>query len=164
MLGTGAAGRGTPSVLALTRQGLPTLRTVHSDENVCARGAYILSEPDERAAGNAARLRIGSVDRRRSPGDAEKAGIAAAVVSMPCWELFERQPDDYRAAVLGDAPRIACEAASGFGWTRWIGGRGGFVGMQGFGASAPATQLYEHFGITAAAVAGAARNLVAARG
>ena len=83
---------------------------------------------------------------------------------LPCWELFERQPDDYRAAVLGDAPRIACEAASGFGWSRWTGERGGFVGMQGFGASAPATQLYEHFGITAAAVAGAARNLVAARG
>ena len=77
---------------------------------------------------------------------------------MPCWELFERQPDDYRAAVLGDAPRIACEAAAGFGWTRWTGKDGGFVGMQGFGASAPAAHLYEHFGITAAAVADAARE------
>ena len=156
--------RETPSVLALTRQGLPTLRTAHSDENVCARGAYILSEPDEErqvtllASGSEVSIAVEAQALLR------KAGIAAAVVSMPCWELFERQPDDYRAAVLGDAPRIACEAASGFGWSRWTGERGGFVGMQGFGASAPATQLYEHFGITAAAVAGAARNLVAARG
>ena len=154
----------SPSVLALTRQGLPTLRTVHSDENICARGAYILSDADgERqvtllASGSEVSIAVEAQALLR------KAGIAAAVVSMPCWELFERQPDDYRAAVLGDAPRIACEAASGFGWTRWIGEGGGFVGMQGFGASAPATQLYEHFGITAAAVADAARNIVADRG
>ena len=154
----------SPSVLALTRQGLPTLRTAHSDENVCARGAYILSDADgERqvtllASGSEVSIAVEAQALLR------KAGIAAAVVSMPCWELFERQPDDYRAAVLGDAPRIACEAASGFGWNRWIGEGGGFVGMQGFGASAPAAHLYEHFGITAEAVAGAARNLVAARG
>ena len=83
---------------------------------------------------------------------------------MPCWELFERQPDDYRAAVLGDAPRIACEAAAGFGWTRWTGEGGGFVGMGSFGASAPAPRLYEHFGITAAALVEAARKAAAGPG
>jgi transketolase len=87
--------------------------------------------------------------------------IEAAVVSMPCWELFAAQPDAYRAAVLGSAPRIAVEAAVGFGWERWLGEKGAFVGMEGFGASAPAAQLYEHFGITPAAVAAAARKLVA---
>ncbi len=155
--------RKSPSVLALTRQGLPTLRTVHSDENVCARGAYLLSEADgERqvtllASGSEVSIAVEAQALLR------QADIAAAVVSLPCWELFERQPDDYRAAVLGDAPRVACEAASGFGWSRWTGEGGDFVGMQGFGASAPAAHLYEHFGITAEAVAGAARKVVAER-
>ena len=89
-----------------------------------------------------------------------KDGIEAAVVSMPCWELFAAQPSAYRAAVLGSAPRVAVEAAVGFGWERWLGERGAFVGMAGFGASAPAAQLYEHFGITPAKVAAAARELV----
>ncbi len=155
--------RKSPSVLALTRQGLPTLRTVHSDENVCARGAYLLSETDRErqvtllASGSEVSIAVEAQALLR------QADIAAAVVSMPCWELFERQPDDYRAAVLGDAPRVACEAASGFGWSRWTGEGGDFVGMQGFGASAPAAHLYEHFGITAEAVAGAARKVVAER-
>ena len=156
--------RETPAVLALTRQGLPTLRTERLAENACARGAYVLSDAEgERqvallASGSEVSLAV------EAQAQLKACGIAAAVVSMPCWELFERQPDDYRAAVLGDAPRIACEAASGFGWTRWIGAHGGFVGMQGFGASAPAARLYEHFGITAAAIADAARKVVAGRG
>jgi len=86
-------------------------------------------------------------------------GIAAAVVSLPCWERFEAQSDDARAAVLGDAPRVAVEAAARLGWDRWIGERGAFIGMTGFGASAPAARLYEHFGITAERVAEAARLL-----
>lgn len=153
--------RDAPSILALTRQGLPTLRTVHRDENICARGAYRLSGPD--AGRQVTLLTSGSEVSIAVEAQAllEEDGIAAAVVSMPCWELFERQPDDYRAAVLGDAPRIACEAASGFGWNRWTGTNGGFVGMTGFGASAPAPRLYEHFGITAAAVADAARKAIA---
>jgi len=89
-----------------------------------------------------------------------KDGIEAAVVSMPCWELFAAQPAAYREAVLGSAPRVAVEAAVGFGWERWLGERGAFVGMDGFGASAPSAQLFEHFGITPAAVAAAARKLV----
>ena len=82
---------------------------------------------------------------------------------MPCWELFEEQDEAYRADVLGSAPRVAVEAAARLGWDRWIGERGAFVGMNGFGASAPATDLYRHFGITPEAVADAALKLVAAR-
>ena len=156
--------RETPSVLALTRQGLPTLRTDPRAENACARGAYVLAEAvGERqvtllATGSEVSIAVEAQALLRAEG------IEAAVVSMPCWELFERQPDDYRASVLGDAPRIACEAASGFGWTRWTGDGGGFVGMKSFGASAPAPHLYEHFGVTAAAVADAARTVIAGRG
>ena len=89
-----------------------------------------------------------------------KDGVEAAVVSMPCWELFAAQPVAYREAVLGAAPRVGVEAAVGFGWERWLGEKGAFIGMQGFGASAPAAKLYEHFGITPAKVADAARKLL----
>ena len=85
-------------------------------------------------------------------------GIAAAVVSLPCWELFAQQDEAYRAAVLGGAPRIGIEAASGFGWERWLGPDGVFIGMTGFGASAPYEDLYKHFGITAEAVVAAVRK------
>ncbi len=83
---------------------------------------------------------------------------------MPCWELFEAQPVAYRESVLGSAPRVAVEAAVGFGWERWLGPNGAFVGMQGFGASAPAAKLYEHFGIAPANVAEAARKLLSKPG
>ena len=156
--------RETPSVLALTRQGLPTLRTEHRAENACARGAYVIAEAGgERQAtllASGSEVSIAVEAQALLKGE----GIEAAVVSMPCWELFGRQPDDYQASVLGAAPRIACEAASGFGWTRWIGEDGGFVGMTSFGASAPAPHLYEHFGITPAALAEAARTVIAGRG
>ena len=89
-----------------------------------------------------------------------KDGIRAAVVSMPCWELFEAEPEDYRRAVLGTAPRVAVEAAVRLGWDRWLGERGAFVGMHGFGTSAPGTAAYGYFGITAEKVAEAARSLV----
>jgi transketolase len=79
---------------------------------------------------------------------------------MPCWELFESQPISYRQEVLGRAPRVAAEAASRLGWDRWLGEIGAFVGMTGFGASAPAKALYEHFAITAEAVSKAALSLV----
>ena len=87
-------------------------------------------------------------------------GIAAAVVSAPCLDLFAEQDAGYRAEVLGTAPRVAVEAAIGFGWERWIGDNGRFIGMHGFGASGPAPKLYEKFGITADAVAKAARELI----
>ena len=88
------------------------------------------------------------------------SGTTAAVVSMPCWELFERQNEDYRRAVLGDCPRVAVEAAVGLGWERYIGEHGRFVGMTRFGASAPDTRLFEEFGISAEHVARAAEELI----
>jgi transketolase len=88
----------------------------------------------------------------------EADGIGTAVVSMPSWELFDRQPATYREEVLGaTAVRVAIEAASAFGWERYVGPRGAVIGMPGFGASAPATDLYKHFGITAEATVKAAK-------
>jgi transketolase len=78
--------------------------------------------------------------------------IAVAVVSLPCWELFALQDEAYRAQVLGGAPRVGIEAAGGFGWERWLGPEGTFIGMTGFGASANYQDLYAHFGITPEAV------------
>jgi transketolase len=94
---------------------------------------------------------------------AAKHGVRAAVVSMPCWEIFEEQDPSYRQSVLGEAPRIAVEAAARLGWDRWIEGNGEFVGMAGFGASAPADELYRHFSITPERIAEAALTQVAGR-
>ena len=149
----------TPSVIALTRQNLPTVRGA-GDENLCARGAYILAGEASAgvrliATGSEVQLALAARDLLA------KEGVAAAVVSMPSWELFAAQDAMYQRTVLGDdgTIRVACEAASGFGWERWLGNRGAFVGMKGFGASAKATDLYKHFGITAEAIAAEARRL-----
>jgi transketolase len=143
----------TPSVLVLTRQALPAVRAIHSRENLCARGAYVLSEATGPrrvtliATGSEVPIALDA--RAKLAGE----GIEAGVVSMPCWSLFEAQPQSYREQVLGAGTvRVAVEAATGFGWERWIGDGGGFVGMKSFGASAPAGDLYKHFGITADAV------------
>ncbi|HEX6012824.1 MAG TPA: transketolase [Geminicoccaceae bacterium] len=143
----------SPSVLSLTRQELPTHRVSHTDENLCARGAYLLTPDEERR--DATILATGSeVQQALQARELLAAeGIKAAVVSMPCWELFERQDPAYRAAVLGAAPRVAVEAASPFGWTRYVAGEDDVVGMTSFGASGPFKALYEHFGITAENVA-----------
>ena len=85
-------------------------------------------------------------------------GIRAAVVSLPCWELFAAQDAGYREEVLGEAPRVGIEAGVSFGWDRWLGPDGVFIGMHGFGASAPEGELYRHFGITAEAAAAAVRK------
>jgi len=148
-----------PSVLALTRQGVPTLRAADA-ENKSARGAYVLSEP--KAKRQATILSTGSEVSVAVEAAAllEKDGISAAVVSMPSWELFAKQDAAYRAAVMGTAPRVAIEAASGFGWERWVGEPENMIGMNGFGASAPAEELYKHFGITAAAVAARVKALL----
>ena len=140
---------------------MPNLRTAHTDENLCAKGAYVLAETAGRTR-DVTILATGSEVGIAMEARALLAtdGIEAAVVSMPCWELFAAQPAAYRQAVLGAAPRVAVEAAVQLGWERWLGESGAFVGMDGFGASAPAAKLYEHFGITPAAVAAAARKLV----
>jgi len=152
-----------PSVLCLSRQGLPALPVrAELGANLCAKGAYVVHEPD--AARQVTILATGSeVQLALSAARALEAdGIAAAAISMPSWELFRKQPQDYQRAVLGNAPRVAVEAGVRLGWDEWIGPEGAFIGMTGFGASAPAAALFEHFGITAEAVASAARS--AARG
>jgi transketolase len=152
---------GTPSILALTRQGLPALRTAAGSENLSARGAYVLAEA-KGAKRDVTILATGSEVSlaMQAREQLEKSGVDAAVVSMPCWELFAAQPDSYRKAVLGSAPRIGVEAAIGMGWERWLGDGGTFIGMSGFGASAPASKLFEHFGITPARIVAAARKVV----
>jgi transketolase len=152
--------RHAPTILALTRQGVPVLRTTHTDENLSAKGGYLLIDPkgkrDVTLIGTGSELSLAVEASKVLAGE----GIAAAVVSMPCFELFEAQAKSYRNAVLGSGPRIAVEAALEFGWEKWLGPGGAFIGMHGFGASAPAQDLYKHFGITAEAIAAKARDLV----
>jgi transketolase len=150
----------TPSILALTRQAVPALRSAGS-QNLCARGAYVLAE----TAGKTRDVTILATGSEVSlameaRSGLAKEGIEAAVVSMPCWELFAGQPVAYRDAVLGRAPRLGVEAAVRLGWERWLGDGGSFIGLEGFGASAPAAKVFEHFGIGAAKVVEAARKLV----
>jgi transketolase len=137
------------------------LRLTQSEENLSARGAYVLREVE--GARDVTLLASGSEVELAVEAAQNLAveGIKAAVVSMPCWELFEQQSPDYRRAVLGTAPRVGVEAALRFGWDRWLGENGAFVGMTGFGASAPAGELYSHFNITAQAIVSAAKNLLA---
>jgi transketolase len=151
--------RARPSGIVLSRQGLPALRHEPATNNACARGAYVLAEADGTRQvtllATGSEVSVASAARDMLQED----GIGAAVVSMPCWELFEEQDEGYREQVLGPGTvRVAVEAAVRLGWDRYIGEHGRFVGMSGFGASAPAADLYEHFGITAAAVADAART------
>ena len=142
----------TPTSLSLTRQGLPTLRTKPEEENLVAKGAYVLRDvPSMRditliATGSEVHLAVEAAERLM------EEGINACVVSMPCWELFEQQSEDYKAEVLGTAPRLAIEAAVEQGWSKYTGNPEHFIGMHGFGASAPAPALFEHFGITADAI------------
>lgn len=151
-----------PSTLVFARQSLPPVRHTHTDANLSKRGAYVLVEAEggDRlvtllATGSEVSLAVAA--RRML----QIEGIPTAVVSMPSWELFDAQRPDYQASVLGAGTvRVACEAAMRFGWDRWLGSRGGFVGMKGFGASGPAEVLYEHFGITPNAVAAEARRLL----
>jgi len=146
-----------PSVLALTRQNLPQLRNRLDPDNICSYGAYEIAGPDGRAevsifatgsevaiAVNGARLLA-------------ERGIAARAISVPCFELFLEQKEEYRRAIIGDAKiKIGVEAAVRQGWDAVIGSDGTFVGMTSFGASAPYKDLYKKFGITAEAVARAA--------
>ena len=150
--------KGTPSAHCLSRQGLPCLRKGEQSENKSAKGAYVLVEPEGSrdvtlmATGSEVEIVVEAAKMLAA------VNINAAVVSMPCWELFEAQSDDYREAVLGSAPRIGVEALIRMGWDRWIAGNGGFIGMEGFGASAPAPELYKHFNITADAVVAMAQS------
>jgi len=149
-----------PSSLVFARQALPLVRTSHTDENLSRRGAYVLHEsacgPRQvtlLATGSEVSLAVRARDML------EKQGVGTAVVSMPCWELFELQDVQYRRSVLQPGTvRVGIEAATRFGWDRYLGEEGHFVGMQGFGASGPADTLYQHFGITADAMVKAAEK------
>jgi transketolase len=153
-----------PAVIVLSRQNVPTLdRAGLGAAGGVAKGAYILKDaaggtPDCILIGTGSEVMICLEAAEKLAAE----GIRTRVVSMPSWDRFEEQDAAYRESVLPAAvtARVACEAACGFGWEKWIGTRGVFVGMKGFGASGPAPALYEHFGITAAAVAAAARSLV----
>ncbi|MEP0232148.1 transketolase [Roseibium sp.] len=148
----------TPSVLALTRQNLVAQRKSYEEENLCARGAYVLIDSEDEAAVTI--FASGSEVEIAADAHAQltEADIAARVVSVPCFELFETQSEDYQASVIGGSPvKIAVEAGIRMGWDRFIGNDGTFVGMSSFGASGPYKALYEHFGITAEAVVTAAK-------
>jgi transketolase len=155
-----------PAVIVLSRQNIPTLDRAAGFGSAAgtAKGAYVLKEaangrPDCILIGTGSEVQICLDAAAKLAGE----GVHARVVSMPCWDLFEEQDAAYRASVLPPAvtARVACEAACGFGWERWLGSRGVFVGMKGFGASAPAPALYQHFGITAEGVAAAAKRSLA---
>lgn len=147
-----------PSLLALSRQGLPTVRTGET-ENKSAKGAYVLSEAEGKrdvtimATGSEVSLAL------QAQAQLKEKGINAAVISAPCFALFDRQDAAYRQAVLGSAPRIAVEAGIRMGWDAYLGEKGAFIGLSDFGASAPAEVLYKHFGITVDAIVAAAEKL-----
>jgi transketolase len=150
-----------PSVLCLSRQALPVFRDGVDSTNRVARGAYVVIEPeggrDVTLIATGSEVSIAIAAAKLLDDD----GIRAAVVSAPCFDLFRQQTGEYRAAILGSAPRVGVEAAIEGDWARWLGDGGEFVGMTGFGASAPADDLYREFGITAAAVATAAMRCIA---
>lgn len=146
-----------PSLLVLTRQPLPALRA-DAAENRCARGGYVLAEAD--GARQATLIASGSevATALAAREVLAREGIAAAVVSLPCWELFGQQDAAYRAGVLGGVPRMGIEAALGFGWERWLGDDGWFAGANGSDSAAPAQNFNGHLGITAEAVVAALKK------
>jgi transketolase len=146
-----------PSLLVLTRQALPALR-FDAAENLSGRGGYVLAEAE--GPRQATLIATGSEVCLAMDARAKLAaeGIQTAVVSLPCWELFEAQDAGYRFSVLGDVFRVGIEAAGAFGWEKWLGPDGVFIGMSGFGASAPADVLYKYYGITADAAVAAVRK------
>ncbi len=157
----------TPHVLALSRQNLPIVRTEHKSKNLSAQGAYVLADAEGKrqailmATGSEVSIALAAREKLQAEG------IGTRVVSMPCWELFEEQDEAYRKRVLPGGPvRVAIEAGIRFGWDRWLYGergrqqKGDFVGMHDFGASAPAGELFEKFGITADAVVAKVKDLL----
>ena len=142
-----------PSILALTRQAVPNLRTTHTDENRSGKGAYVLKEAAGKraltlmATGSEVGLAVTAAEMLA------KDGVNAAVVSMPSFELFRNQPEAYQQQTLGAAPRIAIEAGVQQSWNEWLRPGDHFVGLSDFGASAPAPKVYAHFGLTAERVA-----------
>lgn len=151
-----------PSVMVLSRQNMATFRTEHTSENLAAKGGYVAFEAEGAkvtflATGSEVELAFKAKDLLAAEG------IAARVVSLPSWELFEQQSATYRESVLGPGTvKVAIEAGLRFGWDRYIGPDGVFIGMTGFGASGPAKDVFKHFGITAEHAAEAAKSALKA--
>ena len=135
-----------PSILALSRQGLPAIRDESSSENLTKKGGYILKNANGKrdvtliASGSEVEIAIKTSELLL------EANINAAVISLPCWELFENQSEEYKSEVLGNVLKVGIEAGSEMGWHKYIGSEGIFVGINTFGASAPAHELFKHFG------------------
>ncbi|MBO6867769.1 MAG: transketolase [Thalassococcus sp.] len=159
--------KSTPSVLVLSRQNLPAVRKENKAKNLVEQGAYVLADAEGKrqaiimATGSEVSLALEAREKLQAEG------IGTRVVSMPCMELFEQQDEAYRKRVLPAGPvRVAVEAGAQMGWDKWLCGergkyqKAGFVGMKGFGASAPAEELYEHFGITADAIVAQVKALL----
>ena len=152
---------GRPSLIAFSRQDVPTVRVNHTADNLSARGAYeLVGDADARVTllSTGSEISIAMAARDLLAKD----GIASRIVSMPCWDLFEEQDEAWRKKLLGTLPRVAVEAAASFGWDRYIGPNGAFVGMHSFGASGPYKDVYKHFNITPEAVAEAAKKILKA--
>lgn len=153
------AHKNTPSLLALSRQGVPTLRTETGEDNLCAKGAYVIwGDAAKRdvtfiSTGTEVSLCVDAAEKLKAEG------IAAVVISMPCMELFLQQPEAYQQSILGEAKRVAVEAAVQMSWDHFLRPGDSFIGMKSFGESAPAGDLYKHFGITVEALVSAARLL-----
>ena len=152
-----------PSLLAFSRQEVPTVRTTHTAENLSAKGGYeLVGEANAKVTFLSAGSEVGLAVQARDL--LAKEGIASRIVSMPCWALFEEQSEQYRESVLGPGTvKIAIEAAVRQGWDRYIGADGGFIGMHSFGASGPAKDVYRHFHITPEAAAEAAKKALSKR-
>ena len=151
----------TPSIIALTRQGLPAIRSEYVEKNLVGQGAYDIAPANGEekvtlfASGSEVEIAILAKDQL------ESEQIPTRVVSVPSFEIFDQQSDDYKACVIGNAPiKIAVEASIRMGWERFIGSDGGFVGMSGFGASAPYKDLYQHFDITQESVVSLAKQML----
>lgn len=148
-----------PSVLALTRQNLPAVRTKKANENLCARGAYRLKAAEGKrrailiATGSEVEIALGAA------AELERQGIGVDLVSMPCTQLFDAQPTEYRDELLppmtgrDDPLRVSIEAGTTFGWERYTGINGERIGIDRFGVSAPAADAYDYFGLTPARIA-----------
>ncbi len=155
------ASRETPSIIALTRQNLPLARIKHTPANLCAKGGYELRAADGQpkvtlfATGSEVSIALEARDIL------QEEGIGTRIVSMPCWELFDAQDKTYRDNILGKGTvKLAIEAASSFGWERYVGRDGIILGIDSFGASAPAEDLYKYFGLTAEAIVDAVKERV----
>ncbi|HXL71244.1 MAG TPA: transketolase [Rhizomicrobium sp.] len=152
-----------PTLLAFSRQEVPTVRTTYTAENLSAKGAYeLVSDPSAKLTFLATGSEVGLAVQARAL--LAKDGIPSRIVSMPCWALFEEQSAQYRDKVLGPGTvKVAIEAGVRQGWDRYIGADGGFIGMHSFGSSGPAKDVYKHFGITPEAAAEAAKTALSKR-